>query len=241
MFFEKIYKPGKKHLAVLIDPDKQSFEQTNKTAEKAHDANVDFFLVGGSLVFSKSELTIQAIKEKSDKPVYLFPGSVLQVSEHAHGIFLLSLISGRNPDFLIGHHVLAAPFIKNSGIDVVPVGYMLIDSGKKTSVQYMSNTQAIPYEKDDIAIATAIAGELTGKKIIYLEAGSGAQKTVSADMIKKVKENINIPLIVGGGIKTEKQMIETYNAGADIIIIGTAFETDNTLIKKFSKIIESLS
>lgn len=240
MFFEKIYKKGQKHLAVLIDPDKQNIEQTQATAKKAHAAKVDFFLVGGSLVFSKSEETILAIKQVSDKPVYLFPGSVLQVSQHADGMFLISLISGRNPDFLIGHHVMAAPFLKNSGLDIVPVGYMLIDSGKKTSVQYMSNTQAIPYEKDDIAIATAIAGELTGKKLIYLEAGSGAEKCVSTQMIKKVKENINIPLIVGGGINTEQQMIESYNAGADIIIIGTAFEKDNTLIKKFSNIIESL-
>ena len=239
MFFEEILHKGRKQLAVLIDPDKQSIEKAIKLAKIATKAKVDLFLVGGSLVFSKSENTINAIKENTDIPVYLFPGSVLQICKKADGIFLISLISGRNPDFLIGHHVMAAPFLKKSNIDIVPVGYILIDSGKKTSVQYMSDTQAIPYNKTDIAVATAIAGEMTGKKLIYLEAGSGADKSISTDMIKKVKENINIPLIIGGGIKTEKEFTEICRAGADIIVVGTAFERNNTLIEKFSQIIHS--
>lgn len=239
MFFDKILSRRNKQIAVLIDPDKQNIEATVNIVKIANKANVDFFLVGGSIIFEKPSETINAIKDNSAKPVYIFPGSILQISDKADGIFLLSLISGRNADYLIGNHVIAAPFLKKSKAEIIPVGYIIIDTGAMTSVEYMSNTKPIPYDKKDIAKATAIAGELIGNKLIYLEAGSGAQKHVDSEMIKAVKENINIPLVVGGGIRNEESLKKICQAGADIIVVGTAFEDNNSLIERFSKIVHS--
>jgi putative glycerol-1-phosphate prenyltransferase len=239
MFFDKILNTTKKQIAVLIDPDKQSDEETIKIAKIAEEANVDFFLVGGSLMSEKPGNTIKLIKKNTKKPVYIFPGSVFQLSDEADGIFLLSLISGRNADFLIGNQVIAAPFLKKSKLEIIPVGYIIVETGKMTSVEYMSNTKPIPYDKKDIASATAIAGELIGQKLIYLEAGSGALKTVSEEMIMSVKENIEIPLIVGGGIRNEENLRKVCSAGADIVVVGTAFEEDKSLIEKFCKIVHS--
>jgi len=231
---------GKKIFALLIDPDKHTrISLTNlfKIANKK--PGPDIILIGGSIVFNGIDETVQTVKSLTKKPIFLFPGSALQVSKHADGILLLSLISGRNPEFLIGNQVLAAPKIKKSGIEVLPTGYILINSGVDTSVSYMSNTNPLPYYKNDIAIATALAGEMLGLQCIYLEAGSGAKKPVSKAMIEAVKSNITIPLIVGGGIKTNEQLNEVLNAGADMVVIGSAIEDNPAQIINFAQIIHS--
>ena len=228
----------RKKLAVLIDPDKPSDAQILSMVEKANAADVDFFFVGGSLLVTDSlDHCIKLIKEHSKIPVLIFPGNSLQISKYCDGFLLLSLISGRNPEMLIGRHVIAAPYLKLYGNEIIPTGYMLIDSGKATSVTYMSDTTPIPHDKDDIAMCTAIAGEMLGLKLIYLEAGSGAMMPVSTSMISKVKQMISIPLIVGGGIKTPDMAAEAVKAGADVIVIGTAFEKEPDLLNKFAEAI----
>lgn len=223
----KIIHTGKRGLAVLIDPDKQqNNDKLLKTIETCVACNVDFIMVGGSLVSGSTDSIIDTIKKNCHLPVVLFPGSLLQLTPNADAIFLLSLISGRNPEFLIGNHVLAAPMLKKSKLEVIPVGYILIESGHLTSVQYISNTIAIPSDKPDIAVATAIAGEMLGLKTIYLEAGSGALNPVPEKIIRAVKSQISIPLIVGGGIKTREQLELTYQSGADIVVIGNSLEND---------------
>ncbi len=230
-------KEGKKLFAVLIDPDK--FESI-ETIELAESAKVDFIMVGGSILSNGNfEKCIQTIKNKTKIPVLIFPGNHLQISKTADGILLLSLISGRNADLLIGNHVLVAPILKSSDLEILSTGYMLIESGKQTSALYMSNTNPIPHEKDDIAMCTAIAGEMLGLKLIYVDAGSGATNSVSQSMIKKISENISIPLIVGGGINTEKKAIDACKAGADVIVVGNAIEKNKTLIKNIAKAIHT--
>lgn len=231
----------RKKLAVLIDPDKPSDAQILSMVEKANAADVDFFFVGGSLLVTDSlDHCIKLIKEHSKIPALIFPGNSLQISKYCDGFLLLSLISGRNPEMLIGRHVIAAPYLKLYGNEIIPTGYMLIDSGKATSVTYMSDTTPIPHDKDDIAMCTAIAGEMLGLKLIYLEAGSGAMMPVSTSMISKVKQMISIPLIVGGGIKTPEMAAEAAKAGADVIVIGTAFEKEPELLKKFADAIHGV-
>lgn len=238
--YNSLLNTNKKKLAVLIDPDKQNLESLAFISEKSQKDGADFFLVGGSLVSSGLDGTIEIIKKNSDLPVILFPGSILQISNKADGILLLSLISGRNPDLLIGNHVIAAPILKKSSLEIISTGYILIDGGKKTSVEYMSNTKPIPSDKKDIAAATAIAGEFLGNKLIYLEAGSGAKNYVDINLIKEVKKSINVPLIVGGGIVDENSVTKICNAGADIIVTGTAFEYKPDLIRVFSEIVHLL-
>ena len=234
-------RKGKKLLSILIDPDKQNEDILLEIIEKSKSANVDLFFIGGSLLSKNSiSFCITIIKQNCKIPVLLFPGNAMQVNDKADGVLFLSLISGRNPELLIGNHVITAPFLKKSGIEVIPTGYMLIDSGGPTSVSYMSNTNPIPYEKNDIAVCTAIAGEMLGLKIIYMDAGSGAKKTVSKKMIQSVKTNINIPLIEGGGINSAKKAKEKCQAGADIIVIGNAVEKDNNLIQEISEAIHDL-
>lgn len=236
--YDKFQDKTRKKLAVLVDPDKPSDAQILSIVEKANAADVDFFFVGGSLLVTDSlEQCIKLIKEHSQIPVLIFPGNSLQISKYCDGFLLLSLISGRNPEMLIGRHVIAAPYLKLYGNEIIPTGYMLIDSGKATSVSYMSDTTPIPHDKDDIAMCTAIAGEMLGLKLIYLEAGSGALMPVSTSMISKVSQMINIPLIVGGGIKTPEMAADAVKAGADIIVIGTAFEKEPEMLKKFAEAI----
>lgn len=233
MFYQKIvqYKAShKKMLGVLIDPDKYTNEMLNTLIGYAQQTNVSFFLIGGSLVSKNVNDAIQYIKEKSGLPVFLFPGNLLQLCDQADGILLLSLISGRNPEYLIGNHIHAAPFLRKSGMEIIPTGYMLVDTGKRTSVEYISNTNPIPNNKADIAVATAMAGEMLGMKLIYLEGGSGAQEPVNSKIISEVKSNISIPLIVGGGIRNAKQASEILSAGADCIIIGNAIESNPKLL-----------
>ena len=233
--YDKFTDRSRKKLAVLIDPDKPTDAQIISIVEKAKAADVDFFFVGGSLLVTDSlDHCIKLIKANCDIPVLIFPGNSLQISKYCDGFLLLSLISGRNPEMLIGRHVIAAPYLKLYGNEIIPTGYMLIDSGKATSVSYMSDTTPIPHDKDDIALCTAIAGEMLGLKLIYLEAGSGALIPVSTSMISKVSQMIKIPLIVGGGIRTPEMAADAVRAGADVIVIGTAFEKEPELLKRFA-------
>ena len=197
--------------------------------------------MGGSLLFNPIEITITALKLGTSLPVFLFPGNAFQLSDRADGILFLSLISGRNPEFLIGSHVLAAPHLHRAGIEVIPTAYMLIENGTSTSVEYMSNTRPIPGDKVDIAVATAMAGEMLGLKSIYLEAGSGAAHPVASKMIKAIRKNISLPLMVGGGIRTPETALEVFEAGADLIVAGNAIEKNPKLIKEFCEARDSLN
>lgn len=223
---------GKKALAVLLDPDKLVQEErlSNVLSLIAH-SEVDFVFVGGSLlVESNFHECIQRIKSECKKPVVIFPGSPSQVSAHADAILFLSLISGRNADLLIGQHVQAAPLLKEMNIEVLPTGYMLIESGKSTTALYMSQTLPIPYDKPEIAAATAMAGEMLGLRLFYLDGGSGAQFPVSGKMISAVSQSIDAPLIVGGGIRSEEEARNAWNAGAQVVVVGTAFEEEPELL-----------
>jgi phosphoglycerol geranylgeranyltransferase len=225
---------GKKQLAVLIDPDSIPDERTlENTCRKSNEAGADLILVGGSLITNGFfERSISIIKQQTDIPVVLFPGNIMQISHEADAILFLSLISGRNPDMLIGKHVLAAPNLKRSGIEVIPTGYMLIDGGTPTSVSYMSNTTPIPADKSAIAACTAMAGELLGLKLIYMDAGSGAKQPVPAQLIREVKQNISAPVFVGGGMRTPEAVKAACDAGADVVVVGNAIEKDPSLIAK---------
>lgn len=230
---------GKKLFAVLIDPDKCVGECLTRFIELAKQAQPNFIFIGGSLTNESTDKTIETIKKGCAIPVVLFPGSASQFSPKADAMLYLSLISGRNPDFLIGQHVISAPFIKKSDIETISTGYMLIESGSTTSVEYMSNTRPIPREKTGIAIATAIAGELLGNKLIYLEAGSGAKLPVPTEMIQAVKQNIAVPLMVGGGLRTSNDIQQALQAGADIIVVGNILEKEPALMAEFGKIIKN--
>lgn len=228
---------GKKLFAVLIDPDK--FESTD-IVKKADAAGVDFIMVGGSILSNGNfENCIQAIKKSTSIPVIIFPGNHLQISDAADAILLLSLISGRNPELLIGKHVIAAPLLKASELEILPTGYILIESGKQTAASYMSNTNPIPQDKAEIAMCTALAGEQLGLKLIYMDAGSGAMNTVGENMISKVSKAISIPLIIGGGINSSEKALLACQSGADIVVVGNALETDSSLIASISKTIHS--
>ena len=218
---------SEKMFAVLVDPDKHDKEAVRAIGKSSERGIIDFILVGGSLVSGSVDETVALLKNTTDLPVLLFPGNVLQISPRADGILLLSLISGRNPEFLIGNHVIAAPLLRRTKLEIIPTGYILIENGRTTSVEYMSNTKPIPADKIDLAVATAIAGEMLGHKLIYLEAGSGAKESVNNQMITEVRAQINIPLIVGGGLHTPDQIREAYRAGADIIVVGSAIEQDS--------------
>tara|TARA_B110000263_G_C15223538_1_gene471127 strand:+ start:69 stop:806 length:738 start_codon:yes stop_codon:yes gene_type:complete len=229
-------KKQSKLFAILIDPDKQDSNQLISIINKANKAKVDLFFVGGSLLIDdKLEQCVETIKSNSKIPVLLFPGNAMQVNKKADGILFLSLISGRNSQMLIGQQVISAPILKQTNLEVISTGYMLIDSGEATTASYMSNTPPIPHNKHNIAAATAIAGEMLGLKIIFLDGGSGAKKAISTKMIKSVSSQINIPLITGGGITSAEKAIENCNAGADIIVVGNAIENENSLISEISK------
>ncbi|MBT3174442.1 MAG: geranylgeranylglyceryl/heptaprenylglyceryl phosphate synthase [Lentimicrobiaceae bacterium] len=237
-----IFSQKKKQLAVLIDPDKLSDDKLTDIAIMSNNEGVDIIFVGGSLITSDSlSQCIKIIKENTDIPVILFPGNSYQISRSADGMLFLQLISGRNPDMLIGWHVLAAPYIKLSGIETIPTGYMLIDSGKPTSVSYMSNSMPIPNDKKDIAACTAMAGEMLGLKTIFMDAGSGASITIPENMVEFVKGSIDIPLIIGGGIRTPEKAKSILMAGADIVVVGNIFEENPDLIGQFMNEVHSLN
>jgi phosphoglycerol geranylgeranyltransferase len=216
----------RKMFALHVDPDKHNDAALAHIGKAAGPNGIDFILVGGSLIFNPIDHVVSTLKENTNVPVFLFPGDVMQISENADGIFLLCLISGRNPEYLIGNHVIAAPVLKKSGLEIIPTSYILIENGRLTSVEYISNTRPIPADKVELAVATAMAGEMLGHKLLYLEAGSGAIEPVKTKLIAEVKRNISIPMIVGGGILKPDQVRAIYKAGADIIVIGTALETD---------------
>lgn len=240
-FNEQIQDRSKKRFALLVDPDKYNDPSLDQLIKHINQDPPDLLLVGGSILFNPIEITITALKLGTKLPVFIFPGNVIQLSDRADGILFLSLISGRNPEFLIGNHVLAAPHLNRSGIEVIPTGYMLIENGRSTSVEYMSNTRPIPASKPEIAVATAMAGEMLGMKTIYLEAGSGAARPVGLDMIRAIRKQISLPLIVGGGISTVDGAREVYRAGADLIVIGTALENEPSLIKDFCELRNQLN
>ena len=232
---------SKKSFAVLIDPDKVNDTSVEELIQLSLDAQVDYFLVGGSLVISSYlDECVQLIKRSCNIPVILFPGSPSQVSKYADALLYLSLISGRNSELLIGQHVVSAPFVKKSGLEIMSTGYMVIDGGAPTTVSYISNASPLPADKNEIAMCTAMAGEMLGMNLIYMDAGSGAKKAISESMIQKVASCIDVPLIVGGGITTAEKAYLNCKAGADVIVVGNAIEKDATLIKEIASAIHSV-
>lgn len=222
-------------LAVLVDPDKAGQAHLEQLAAYANEGLIGQFLVGGSLIFNGAVgETIRFLKAHSPVPVTLFPGSPSQVCSDADALLLLSLISGRNADLLIGRHVEAAPALKRSGLEIIPTGYLLIDGGTPTSVSYMSNTQPLPAGKPELAVATAMAGEMLGLKCLYLEAGSGAKQSVPLETVQAVCANVEIPVIVGGGIRDAQAAFERCKAGAKMIVVGTATEKQPQLIPEIA-------
>lgn len=224
--------------AVLIDPDSVTAERIVTIAQTCNKAAVSFVFLGGSLMTTDHiQSLIKAFKTVSNIPIVLFPGHPSQVEPSADGLLFLSLISGRNPELLIGQHVIAAAKIKQFNLEVIPTGYMVIDGGKPTTVSYMSNTLPIPNNKPDIALSTAWAGELLGLKAIYMDAGSGAEQPITPTMIKKVSQNIDIPLIVGGGMSSINDVAQAINAGAQIVVIGNAIENNIDLIAEIASFV----
>lgn len=223
---------GEKLLAVLLDPDKISLEQLPNLILKIKESPATHIFVGGSTVTNDilDDLII-SLKQNLAIPIILFPGSSSQISIYADGILFLSLISGRNPDYLIEHQVKSAPFLKKSNLEIISTGYVLIDGGRESAVERVSQTKPIDRNDFDLALATTQAGEMLGNKLIYLEAGSGAELSVPLEMIQQVSENIEIPLIVGGGLRDWKNIEKAYDAGADLVVIGTAFENDQTFFE----------
>lgn len=240
--FLEAKQTGGKKFVVLIDPDKVRLGKIGKVLEMSVEAGVDYFFIGGSLVVNDMlDYVLKSMKDMCNIPMILFPGNSFQLSYKADGLLFLSLISGRNADLLIGKHVITAPFLKVSPLEIISTGYMLVDGGIMTSVQYMSNTSPIPANKEDIALCTALAGEMLGLKQIYMDAGSGAKNPISESMINTVSGGINIPLIVGGGISTPEKAAANAKAGADVIVVGNAIEKDPQLIKDMAMAVHEQS
>jgi len=226
-----------KSLAVLLDPDKVEMQGISVQIQEYVSAGVDLFLVGGSLISgSNFYILVEALRRQKEIPVIIFPGSNLHIHSEADGILLLSLISGRNPELLIGQHVIAAPILKNSGLEILPTGYMLIESGKPTTVSYISNTQPIPADKEDIAVCTAMAGEMLGLKLLYLDGGSGAIHPVPPKMISAVRRNSELPILVGGGINSGSKAELAWQAGADYLVIGNGLEKESGLLNEIIQV-----
>lgn len=223
-----ILSSSKRKLAILIDPDKEmTIEKLPSTLDKINLLNPSFIFIGGSTVNStEMDDAIDLVKKSTQIPVIIFPGSHQQINEKADGLLFLSLLSGRNPDYLIGHQVQSAHLLKKMDIEVISTAYLLVDGGKSSSVAYVSQTSPIPNDQIGIAVNTAIAGEMMGFKSVFLDAGSGAIHPVSVKMISAVKNQINIPLIVGGGISTTEDIEKAYSAGADVVVIGNKIEED---------------
>lgn len=227
---------GRKLFSVLVDPDKFS----STVIREADRSKADFIFIGGSRLKKETfHRCINAIKKLTKIPLVIFPGSGEQISQKADAILLLSLISGRNPDYLIGEHIHAAQQLKRSNLEIIPTGYILIGGGKKISTQSVTRTAPINNSDKNMVISTAIAGELLGMKMIYLEAGSGTKHPLNASLIKDVKKNISCPVITGGGIDSSEKSIEFCKAGADMIVVGNAIEKDHTLVSKIASSIHS--
>lgn len=233
---------GRKAFAVLLDPDKIEQNALSDLLLRTKEFPVDFFLVGGSLVtdYAHKEV-IAAIRRHCRTPIILFPGNPLHIEASADAILFLSLISGRNPEFLIGQHVIAAPLLKKSGLEILPTGYMLVDSGTQTTVSYVSGTMPLPHDKPSVAACTAMAGEMLGLKLIYLDAGSGARWPVTPAMISAVRAVVDVPIIVGGGINSGEKAYEALKAGADMIVAGNGIEQNPDLLPQLSAVVREFN
>jgi len=232
----------RKSFALLIDPDKVEPARTATLIGMAVEARVDYLFVGGSLVISDHlDQVVQQIKALCKIPIILFPGTPSQVSPFADALLYLSLISGRNPELLIGQHVVSAPAVRKSGLEIISTGYMVIDGGAPTTVSYISNALPIPADKNEIALCTAMAGEMLGMKLIYMDAGSGARRPISTEMIERVSSHIEIPLIIGGGIQDPEKVYLNAKAGADMIVVGNAIEKDTSLLAEMAGALHSVS
>ncbi len=229
------FKSGQKGFALLIDPDKGDEDYLEKCVGLAKETDQKMFLIGGSLVFNSVDPVLLYLKKRTNLPLVLFPGSVIQLSKHADAILFLSLISGRNPDYLIGNHVTAAPFLVRQDVEVVPTGYMLVDGGRQTAVEYISQTKPLPNDKPDIAVATALAGEMLGLKVNYMDAGSGAANPVPGSIIKAVSSAAKGPLIVGGGIRDGQTAYNAYEAGASMIVVGNKIEENPSFLHEIQE------
>ncbi|HEY9184840.1 MAG TPA: geranylgeranylglyceryl/heptaprenylglyceryl phosphate synthase [Salegentibacter sp.] len=215
---------NRKLLAILIDPDKFVEKETEAFLKSIPKTTSHIFVGGSTVENNQTEKTVKAIKGSTQLPVFLFPGDHNQITDEADAILFLSLISGRNPEYLIGQQLKSVVKLRNTSLEIIPTGYILIDGGKECAVQRVSNTEPIPQFEVDTIVHTALAGQYSGKKLIYLEAGSGARVPVSEEIITAVKKAIDIPLIVGGGIRTTQQQEKAYEAGVDILVMGTHFE-----------------
>src|SRR6201994_620378 len=214
-------RKGQRSFAVLVDPDNVNAKKIEEVPGLAVSAGVDYLFVGGSLVISNHlDEVVQTIRSFCSIPVILFPGTPSQISRYADGLLYLSLISGRNPELLIGQHVISAPAVRQSGLEIMPTGYMVIDGGAPTTVSYISNATPIPSDKNEIAMCTAMAGEMLGMKLIFMDAGSGAKNPINQHMIEKVSSHIEAPLIVGGGITNAEKAYLNCRSGADMIVVG---------------------
>ncbi len=239
--FSERKRTGKKSFAVLIDPDKVNDQSIAQLIELSISSKVDYFFVGGSLVVSNYlDQCLQLIRKSCSIPTVLFPGSPSQVSKYADALLYLSLISGRNAELLIGQHVVSAPMVKKSGLEVMSTGYMVVDGGAPTTVSYISNSSPLPSDKSEIAVCTALAGEMLGMKLIYMDAGSGAKNPISENMILKVAQSISVPLIIGGGIVDPEKAYLNCKAGADVIVVGNAIEKDSSLIREMADAVHSI-
>ena len=226
-FIQKASKKGEKLLAILLDPDKTSLEEIPSISKRIESLNAHFIFVGGSFVENGiTNIFVQKLKENTQIPIVLFPGDYSQLTNYADALLFLSLLSGRNPEYLIEQQIKSVPFLKNSTLEIIPTGYILIDGGTQSSVLKVSKTTPIAQENIELAVSTAVAGMYKGKQLIYLEAGSGAKTVVNTQLISEVKKNITIPLIVGGGIKSREQLNNAFKNGADLVVIGTAFENN---------------
>ncbi len=238
--YQQVFQSKNKSFAVLIDPDKTGPFQVETTLNTINSINeISAIFVGGSLVADGStQQLIQYIRKNTTKPVVLFPGNVNQICE-ADAILFLSLISGRNPEYLIGQHISGAPLIKKLGLEAIPTGYLLI--GEPSSTAYVSNTTPIPNNKPDLAVATALAGEMLGQSLIYMDAGSGATNPISEDMISKVSGSLNSPLIIGGGIRTYEDAKKALIAGAHCIVVGNAAETNAAILFEIASAVSDIN
>ncbi|OGS72124.1 MAG: geranylgeranylglyceryl/heptaprenylglyceryl phosphate synthase [Flavobacteria bacterium RIFCSPLOWO2_12_FULL_35_11] len=226
-FIQKAAVKKEKLLAILLDPDKTSLDKLPEITSRIENLKANFIFVGGSFVENGiTDLFVKTLKKHTKLPVVLFPGDFSQLTNHADALLFLSLLSGRNPEYLIEQQIKSVPFLKNSSLEIIPTGYILIDGGTNSSVLKMSNTKPILQENSSLAVDTAVAGMYKGKQLIYLEAGSGAKNPVNSELISAVKKHISIPLIVGGGIKTKEQLNSAYANGADLVVVGTAFENN---------------
>ena len=221
---------------VLIDPDKNSEKSLEEKISKINECGVDAIFVGGSLILDNNcEKRVKMIKSLSKLPIIFFPGGISQLNKYYDAMLFMSILSGRNPHYLIGEQVIAAPIVKDLGIETIPTGYLIVDGGSNSSVQFMSGSNPIPIEKPDILVAHALAAQYLGKKIVYLESGSGANNPIPNHLLEAVKRYIDIPIIVGGGIRTPKSAYEKVQAGASFIVTGSAIEDNDTnLINEFA-------